>query len=156
MPGADAEKIKKEIEEIIGLDTSNAINCSAKTGEGIEDILEAVVNRIPHPQDEVKSLTKALIFDSYYDPYRGVIVYFRVIAGSINKKDKILLMASKKNYELDEIGIMAPEEKQVNELHAGEVGYLAASIKSVADARVGDTITLFNSCLLYTSPSPRD
>ena len=78
LPGADAEKIKKEIEEIIGLDTSNAINCSAKTGEGIEDILEAVVNRIPHPQDEVKSPTKALIFDSYYDPYRGVIVYFRV------------------------------------------------------------------------------
>ena len=145
LPGADAEKIKQEIEEIIGLDTSNAINCSAKTGEGIEDILEAVVSRIPHPKDEVKSPTKALIFDSYYDPYRGVIVYFRVIAGSINKKDKILLMASKKNYELDEIGIMAPEEKQVNELHAGEVGYLAASIKSVADARVGDTITLFNS-----------
>ena len=97
------------------------------------------------PKDEVKSPTKALIFDSYYDPYRGVIVYFRVIAGSINKKDKILLMASKKNYELDEIGIMAPDEKQVNELHAGEVGYLAASIKSVADARVGDTITLLNS-----------
>ena len=93
MPGADAEKIKQEIEEIIGLDTSNAINCSAKTGEGIQDILEAVVSRIPHPQDEVKSPTKALIFDSYYDPYRGVIVYFRVIAGSINKKDKILLMA---------------------------------------------------------------
>ena len=144
LPGADAEKIKQEIEEIIGLDTSNAINCSAKTGEGIKDILEAVVSRIPHPKDEIKSPTKALIFDSYYDPYRGVIVYFRVISGSINKKDKILLMASKKQYELDEIGIMAPDEKQVNELHAGEVGYLAASIKSVADARVGDTITKLN------------
>ncbi len=145
LPGADAEKIKQEIEEIIGLDTSNAINCSAKTGVGIKDILEAIVRRIPPPQDEIKLPTKALIFDSYYDPYRGVIVYFRVISGSLNKREKILLMASKKNYELDEIGIMAPDQQQVDELHAGEVGYLAASIKSVADARVGDTITLLNS-----------
>ena len=145
LPGADAEKIKQEIEEIIGLDTSNAINCSAKTGVGIEDILEAIVKRIPPPKDEIKLPTKALIFDSYYDPYRGVIVYFRVISGSLNKREKILLMASKKNYELDEIGIMAPNQQQVDELHAGEVGYLAASIKSVADARVGDTITLLNS-----------
>ena len=145
LPGADAEKIKQEIEEIIGLDTSNAINCSAKTGVGIKDILEAIVKRVPPPQDEIKLATKALIFDSYYDPYRGVIVYFRVISGAINKRDRILLMASKKNYELDEIGIMAPDQQQVNELHSGEVGYLAASIKSVADARVGDTITLFNS-----------
>jgi len=145
LPGADAEKIKQEIEEIIGLDTSNAINCSAKTGVGIKDILEAIVRRVPPPQDEIKLPTKALIFDSYYDPYRGVIVYFRVISGSLNKREKILLMASKKNYELDEIGIMAPDQQQVDELHAGEVGYLAASIKSVADARVGDTITLLNS-----------
>jgi len=145
LPGADAEKIKHEIEEIIGLDTSNAINCSAKTGIGIKDILEAIVRRVPPPQDEIKLPTKALIFDSYYDPYRGVIVYFRVISGSLNKREKILLMASKKNYELDEIGIMAPDQQQVDELHAGEVGYLAASIKSVADARVGDTITLLNS-----------
>jgi len=145
LPGADAEKIKQEIEEIIGLDTSNAINCSAKTGVGIKDILEAIVRRVPPPKDEIKLPTKALIFDSYYDPYRGVIVYFRVISGSLNKREKILLMASKKNYELDEIGIMAPDQQQVDELHAGEVGYLAASIKSVADARVGDTITLLNS-----------
>ena len=145
LPGADPEKIKKEIEEIIGLDTSNAIYCSAKTGEGIEDILEAIVNDIPAPEDNTKMLTKALIFDSYYDPYRGVVVYFRIVSGSIKSKDKILLMASNKFYELDEIGIMAPDQQQVNGLHAGEVGYLAASIKSVADARVGDTITLFNT-----------
>ena len=145
LPGADPEKIKKEIEEIIGLDTSNAIYCSAKTGEGIEDILEAIVNDIPAPKDNTKMLTKALIFDSYYDPYRGVVVYFRIVSGSIKSKDKILLMASNKFYELDEIGIMAPDQQQVNGLHAGEVGYLAASIKSVADARVGDTITLFNT-----------
>ena len=145
LPGSDPEKIKKEIEEIIGLDTSNAIYCSAKTGEGINQILEKIVENIPSPEDRTKDQTKALIFDSYYDPYRGVIVYFRVISGEINSKDKILLMASNKYYELDEIGIMAPDEKEVDYLHAGEVGYLSASIKSVADARVGDTITLFNS-----------
>ena len=145
LPGSDPEKIKKEIEEIIGLDTSNAINCSAKTGEGINKILETIVENIPAPENKIKMPTKALIFDSYYDPYRGVIVYFRVISGQINSKDKILLMASNKFYELDEIGIMAPDEKKVQDLHSGEVGYLAASIKSVADARVGDTITLFNS-----------
>ena len=145
LPGADPDKIKKEIEAIIGLDTSNAIHCSAKTGEGIEDILEAIVNDIPAPKDTTNMPTKALIFDSYYDPYRGVVVYFRIVSGSIRSKDKILLMASNKFYELDEIGIMAPDQQKVNDLHAGEVGYLAASIKSVADARVGDTITLFNA-----------
>ncbi len=144
LPGAEPEKIKREIEEIIGLDTSNAIYCSAKTGIGIQDILETIVKDIPAPEDNTNKKTKALIFDSYYDPYRGVVVYFRVVSGKISLKDKILLMASNKFYELDEIGIMAPDQQKVNDLHAGEVGYLAASIKSVADARVGDTVTLFN------------
>ncbi len=142
LPGADPEKIKNEIESIIGLDTSKAISCSAKTGVGIPEILQAVVDRIPSPKDNAGQATKALIFDSYYDPYRGVIVYFRIMSGGISKKDKVLLMASKKSYELDEIGVMAPDQVKVNSLHAGEVGYLAASIKAVADARVGDTITL--------------
>ncbi|MAR07423.1 MAG: elongation factor 4 [Cyanobium sp. NAT70] len=145
LPGADPDRIKEEIEAIIGLDCTTAIACSAKTGLGVPEILQAVVDRVPAPQDTVEEPTKALIFDSYYDPYRGVIVYFRVISGRINAKDKVLLMASKKTYELDEIGIMAPDQKRVNELHAGEVGYLAASIKAVADARVGDTITLLNA-----------
>ncbi len=144
LPGAEPEKIKREIEEIIGLDTSNAIYCSAKTGIGIQDILETIVKDIPAPEDNTNKETKALIFDSYYDPYRGVVVYFRVVSGKISVKDKILLMASNKFYQLDEIGIMAPDQQKVNDLHAGEVGYLAASIKSVADARVGDTVTLFN------------
>ncbi len=144
LPGADPEKIKNEIESIIGLDTSKAICCSAKTGVGIPQILQAVVDRIPSPKDNADQATKALIFDSYYDPYRGVIVYFRIMSGGINKKDKVLLMASKKSYELDEIGVMAPDQVKVNSLHAGEVGYLAASIKAVADARVGDTITLLD------------
>lgn len=142
LPGADAERISTEIEEIIGLDTSNAIHCSAKTGLGVPEILQAIVDRVPEPPDTTEEPLKALIFDSYYDPYRGVIVYFRVVSGRLRKKDKVLLMASKKTYELDEIGVMSPDQKQVDELHAGEVGYLAASIKAVADARVGDTITL--------------
>ena len=144
LPGADPEKIKNEIESIIGLDTSKAITCSAKTGVGIPEILQAVVDRIPSPKDNAGQATKALIFDSYYDPYRGVIVYFRIMSGGISKKDKVLLMSSKKSYELDEIGVMAPDQVKVNSLHAGEVGYLAASIKAVADARVGDTITLLD------------
>lgn len=144
LPGSDPERIKKEIEDIIGLDSSKAIACSAKSGVGIPDILQAVVDRIPSPKEHSESKTKALIFDSYYDIYRGVIVYFRVISGQISIKDKVLLMASKKSYELDEIGVMAPNQCKVTELHAGEVGYLAASIKAVSDARVGDTITLLN------------
>ena len=142
LPGADPERIAEEIEAVIGLDTSNAIACSAKTGLGIPEILQAVVDRVPPPPDRVAEPLRALIFDSYYDPYRGVIVYFRVISGTIRRKDKVLLMASGKSYELDEVGVMAPDQRQVESLHAGEVGYLAASIKAVADARVGDTITL--------------
>ena len=145
LPGADADRISEEIEAIIGLDCSNAIHCSAKTGLGVPDILQAVVDRVPPPPDKVAEPLRALIFDSYYDPYRGVIVYFRVISGSIRKRDKVLLMASKKTYELDEVGVMAPDQRQVDSLHAGEVGYLAASIKAVADARVGDTITLVSN-----------
>ncbi|MEI6360225.1 MAG: GTP-binding protein, partial [Synechococcus sp. ELA619] len=142
LPGADPERIAAEIEAIIGLDTTNAITCSAKTGMGVAAILQAVVDRVPPPPDRIEEPLKALIFDSYYDPYRGVIVYFRVISGAIARKDKVLLMASGKTYELDEVGVMAPDQRQVESLHAGEVGYLSASIKAVADARVGDTITL--------------
>ena len=145
LPGADPERIKEEIEAIIGLDTSTALTCSAKTGLGVPEILQSVVDRIPPPSAALDEPTRALIFDSYYDAYRGVIVYFRVISGRISVKDKVLLMASNKSYEPDEIGVMAPDQVQVDELHAGEVGYLAASIKAVADARVGDTITLLNA-----------
>jgi GTP-binding protein LepA len=142
LPGADPQRVKEEIEAIIGLDTSTAIACSAKTGLGVPEILQAVIDRVPPPADRQDEPLRALIFDSYYDPYRGVIVYFRVISGTISRRDKVLLMASGKTYELDEVGVMAPDQRQVGSLHAGEVGYLAASIKAVADARVGDTITL--------------
>lgn len=142
LPGAEPERVVGEIEEIIGLDCSGAILASAKEGLGIDEILEAIVERVPSPQDTVSEPLRALIFDSYYDSYRGVIVYFRVMDGTVKKGDRILLMASGKQYEIDELGVLSPTQKQVDELHAGEVGYLAAAIKAVADARVGDTITL--------------
>jgi GTP-binding protein LepA len=142
LPGADPDRIKQEIEDIIGLDCSGAILASAKQGVGIDEILESIVYLVPPPADTVDQPLRALIFDSYYDSYRGVIVYFRVMDGTIRRKDKVRLMVSGKEYEIDELGILAPTQIEVNELHAGEVGYFAASIKAVEDARVGDTITL--------------
>ncbi|HIK36681.1 MAG: translation elongation factor 4 [Geminocystis sp.] len=142
LPSADPERVIREIEDVIGLDCSEIILASAKTGVGIEEILEAIVKRIPPPRDTVNEPLRALIFDSYYDSYRGVVVYFRVMDGSLKKGDRILLMSTGKEYELDEIGVLSPYQMPVEELHAGEVGYLAAAIKSVGDARVGDTITL--------------
>jgi GTP-binding protein LepA len=142
LPSAEPERIAKEIEEIIGLDCSNVIKASAKAGIGIDDILESIVHLVPPPQDTLDQPLRALIFDSYYDAYRGVVVYFRVMDGRVKKGDKVRLMASGKEYQIDELGVLSPNQIQVNELHAGEVGYLAAAIKAVEDARVGDTITL--------------
>lgn len=142
LPGADPERVKQEIEDIIGLDCSNAILASAKAGIGIDAILESIVDTIPEPQDTTEKPLRALIFDSYYDSYRGVIVYFRVVDGTLSRRDRIRLMASGKEYEIDELGVLSPNQVEVDELHAGEVGYISASIKAVADARVGDTITL--------------
>lgn len=142
LPGAEPERIKDEIEEIIGLDCSQAVMTSAKEGIGIDEILESIIHLVPPPQDTIDEPLRALIFDSYYDPYRGVIVYFRVMDGRLKKGDRIRLIASGKEYDIDELGILSPNQIQVQELHAGEVGYFAAAIKAVGDARVGDTITL--------------
>ena len=146
LPSAEPEKIAQEIEELIGLDCTNIIKASAKAGIGIEDILEAIVEFVPPPQDTVDKPLRALIFDSYYDAYRGVIVYFRLMDGKLKKGDRIRLMVSGKEYDIDELGVLSPYQIPVDELHAGEVGYLGAAIKAVEDARVGDTITLaYNS-----------
>jgi GTP-binding protein LepA len=142
LPGAEPERVKQEIEDVVGLDCSGAILASAKEGIGVNDILESIVMLVPPPADTVDQPLRALIFDSYYDSYRGVIVYFRVMDGRVKKGDRVRLMASGKEYEIDELGILSPNQVPVNELHAGEVGYLAAAIKAVADARVGDTITM--------------
>lgn len=159
LPGAEPERVSTEIEDIIGLDCSQAIRASAKEGIGIEEILESIVHLIPPPIDTVEQPLRALIFDSYYDAYRGVIVYFRVVDGTLKKGDRIRLMASGKEYEIDELGVLSPNQVQVDELHAGEVGYLAAAIKAVADARVGDTITLAKAAAIdplpgYTEAKP--
>ncbi|MGL4499180.1 MAG: translation elongation factor 4 [Planktothrix sp.] len=145
LPGAEPERIKSEIEEIIGLDCSGAVLASAKEGVGIHEILESIVRLVPPPQDTVDQKLRALIFDSYYDSYRGVVVYFRVMDGRVKRGDRVRLMASEKEYEIDEIGVLSPTQIPVDELHAGEVGYFSAAIKAVEDARVGDTITLANS-----------
>jgi GTP-binding protein LepA len=142
LPSAEPERVAQEIEEVVGLDCSDIIKASAKSGIGIESILESIVCLVPPPADTINQPLRALIFDSYYDPYRGVVVYFRVMDGKVKRGDRVLLMASGKQYEIDELGVLAPSQIQVEELHAGEVGYLAAAIKTVEDARVGDTITL--------------
>jgi GTP-binding protein LepA len=148
LPGADPARVAKEIEDVVGLDCSGAIQASAKEGIGIDEILEAVVKLVPPPADTIAEPLRALIFDSYYDAYRGVIVYFRVMDGSVKKGDRIKFMASGQEYEIDELGILAPNQVKVDSLHAGEVGYLAAAIKTVEHARVGDTITsAINSAL---------
>ena len=142
LPGAEPDRVKQEIEDLVGLDCSEAIDASAKEGIGIPEILEAIVELVPPPRDTVDEPLRALIFDSYYDAYRGAIVYFRVMDGTLKKGDRVKFMASGKEYEIDELGVLSPTQKPVDALHAGEVGYLAAAIKTVEDARVGDTVTL--------------
>lgn len=142
LPGAEPDRVKSEVEEVVGLDCSDAILASAKEGIGIPEILEAIVQQVPPPIDTVDQPLRALVFDSYYDAYRGVIVYFRVMDGTVKVGDKVRFMASGKEYVIDELGVLSPNQVQVTSLHAGEVGYLAASIKAVGDARVGDTVTL--------------
>lgn len=145
LPSAEPDRVAAEIEEVVGLDCSDIIQASAKAGIGVDDILEAIVQQVPPPADTVDQPLRALIFDSYYDAYRGVVVYFRVMDGQVKKGDKVRLMASDKEYVIDELGVLSPTQVQVEALHAGEVGYFAAAIKAVADARVGDTITMANS-----------
>jgi GTP-binding protein LepA len=145
LPGADPERVRQETEDVVGLDCSGAILASAKEGIGIDEILEAIVTLVPPPQDTVSEPLRALIFDSYYDAYRGVIVYFRLMDGTLKRGDRVRLMASKKEYVIDELGVLSPNQVEVESLHAGEVGYLSAAIRAVEDARVGDTITLANA-----------
>lgn len=144
LPSARPDEIKLEIEDIIGIDAHDAPLISAKEGIGIEDVLEAVVAQVPAPNGDVNGKLKALIFDSYYDNFRGVVIYARVFDGKVKKGDVIRLMNTKKKYEVTEVGVYSPGPVTIPELAAGDVGYICASIKQVADARVGDTVTLEN------------
>ena len=141
LPSADVERTKKEIEDAIGLDTSNAVLCSGKTGEGVPDILEAVVDWIPAPEGEETAPLQALIFDSYFDAYKGVIAHIRVKQGQIKKGMKLKMMATGKTFEVTDVGCFKPQAVDTGVLDNGEVGYVAGSLKDVRDVRVGDTIT---------------
>ena len=145
LPSADSDRVKQEIEDIIGLDASEAVLCSAKSGIGIPDILEAIVNKVPAPPDKSDEPTRALIFDSRFDAYKGAIAYVRVKEGSIKAKDTIRMMHDKKDFDVTELGIFTPNLVPVQELPCGSVGCIAASIKNVADCHVGDTVTLANN-----------
>ena len=141
LPSSDVDRVRKEVEDLIGLDCSDVLACSAKTGEGVPEILEAVVQRIPPPTTEDNGFLRALIFDSWYDSYRGAVCMIRMRDGTVRKGDKIRLMATEAEYEVTELGVYAPFQRELDHLGPGEVGYLAASIKSLQDAKVGDTIT---------------
>lgn len=141
LPSAEPERVRKEIEDVIGLDASEAVLASAKAGIGIDEILEKIAKYIPAPQGDPEAPLKALIFDSLYDSYRGVVAYIRVVDGSVKVGDRIKMMATGKEFEVTEVGVFKPKAVAVDELTVGDVGYLTASIKNVSDTRVGDTIT---------------
>ena len=145
LPSADPDRVKHEIEDIIGLDASDAVLCSAKSGIGIPDILEAIVNKVPAPPDKSDQPTRALIFDSRFDSYKGAIAYVRVKEGTIKAKDTIRMMHDNKDFDVTELGIFTPNLVPVQELPCGAVGCIAASIKNVKDCHVGDTVTLANN-----------
>jgi len=142
LPSADVDRVRREVEDVVGLDCSQVLACSAKTGEGVPEILEAVVQRIPAPETKDNGFLRALIFDSWYDSYRGAVCMIRMKDGIVRKGDKIRLMATGAEYEVTELGVYTPFQQELDHLGPGEVGYLAASIKSLQDAKVGDTITL--------------
>jgi len=144
LASARPDEVKTEIEDIIGIDASQAPLISAKEGLNVEQVLEEIVRLVPPPKGDAKAKLKALIFDSYYDNYKGVVIYTRIFDGTLKKGDTILLMNTKKKYEVTEVGVYSPGPIPIGELRAGDVGYICASIKQVADARVGDTITLEN------------
>ncbi|PCN44506.1 elongation factor 4 [Brevibacillus laterosporus] len=141
LPSAEPDRVKQEVEDVIGLDTSDAVLTSAKSGIGIKDVLEAVVQKVPAPTGDPEAPLQALIFDSYFDAYRGVIASVRIVNGTLKKGMKIKMMATNKTFEVTEVGTSTPRQTPVDELTVGDVGYVAASIKTVGDTRVGDTIT---------------
>ena len=140
LPASDIEKTKKEIEDVIGIDTSNAINCSGKTGAGVEEILEAIINILPPPKGMQSDKLKSLLVDSWYDTYLGVVILVRVINGKIKKDMKIRLMSNEEEYVIEKVGVFTPKPTDVEELNSGEIGFITAGIKTLSETKVGDTI----------------
>ena len=143
LPAAEPDRVCRQIEEVIGLDASDAIKVSAKTGEGIEDIFGALIERLPQPKDDTSETSKALLVDSWYDSYLGVVVLVRVIAGELSKGQKIKMLGTNSSYTIDEVGIFTPKKVPLKAIKAGEIGYIIAGIKNVSDTQIGDTITDF-------------
>lgn len=141
LPAAEPDKVKQQIEDVVGIDASNAILISAKTGEGVPEVLEAIVTRLPPPKGDREAALKALLVDSWYDSYLGVVVLVRIVDGVLKKNQRIKLMGTDASYDVDRVGVFTPKLLPVDELGPGEIGFLTASIKQVADTRVGDTIT---------------
>jgi len=140
LPASDIDKTTKQIEDVIGIETTNAIPCSGKTGEGIEDILETIVNYLPSPKGNKNSILKCLLVDSWYDTYLGVVILVRVIDGKINKNMKIKMMSTSQEYVVEKVGVFTPKPKDVSELNTGEIGFIITGIKNLSDTKVGDTI----------------
>src|SRR6202165_3870183 len=141
LPAAEPEKVKQQIEDVIGLDASNAIQISAKTGENVPEVLEAIVTRLPPPKGDRDATLKALLVDSWYDAYLGVVVLVRIVDGTLKKGSRIRMMGTNAAYDIERVGFFTPKMQQIDELGPGEIGFITAAIKEVADTRVGDTIT---------------
>ena len=140
LPASDLDRTTKQIEDVIGIETSNAIPCSGKTGEGIDDILETIVNFLPPPKGNKNNILKCLLVDSWYDTYLGVVTLVRVIDGKISKNMKIKMMSTNQEYVVEKVGVFTPKPKDVNELNSGEIGFIITGIKNLSDTKVGDTI----------------
>ena len=140
LPASDLERTNKQIEDVIGIETDNAIPCSGKTGEGIDDILETIVNHLPPPKGDINNVLKCLLVDSWYDTYLGVVTLVRVIDGKIKKNMKIKMMSTNQEYTVEKVGVFTPKPKDINELNTGEIGFIITGIKNLSDTKVGDTI----------------
>ena len=152
LPASDLDRTSKQIEDVIGIDTNNAIPCSGKTGEGIDDILEAIVNNLPAPKGDKNNKLKCLLVDSWYDTYLGVVTLVRVIDGKINKNMKIKMMSTNQEYIVEKVGVFTPKPKDINELNSGEIGFIITGIKNLSDTKVGDTICEADKPLEKTLP----
>jgi len=152
LPASDLEKTNNQIEDVIGIDTSSAIPCSGKTGEGIEEILEQIIKKLPSPKGEKDKILKCLLVDSWYDAYLGVVILVRVIDGKIKKNMKITMMSTKQEYIVEKVGVFTPKPKNIIELNAGEIGFITTGIKALSETKVGDTICEANKPLQESLP----
>jgi len=152
LPASDIEKTKKQIEDVIGIDTSNAVSCSGKTGEGIDEILEQIVEKLPPPKGQKNNDLKCLLVDSWYDSYLGVVILVRVIDGQITKNMKIKMMSNNEEYIVEKVGTFTPKPKDINQLQSGEIGFIITGIKNLSDTKVGDTICDASKPLIVALP----